>query len=792
MREPLLVKALLFLLSVLVVVEGNTTRCPHTTATRETKPLYLLTLVPFPDPRDGVGWDRGLGTVPGARVARDEINNHTDLLPGYHIELIEENIEACSLTETGTGLINLVKYTVSPPCHPVVAVIGLMCSSHTSILSPVAGHDGFNLIQLAAANSPIFRTKNKSFPHLWRVLGAGTVYADTTLALMDRFGWRRIGIIYDLDSAYFTHVATYFQSQVQVTPDKEVIYTASILRHNIPTDQIVSNIRSQAVRVLFVALNDLQAAELLCQFQAKGLTYPDYIWIQIGKRLDLIRQEKKCDDKILVKAKQGHIQLQIQSIPSNESTILVSGEDYSSYVHKYIENLKQVEEEYNTSILPDLVYSNLLYDQVWAFALAMNNSLPVLENRNLSLDNYTIGQLEITKVIEEQMAKLNFQGASGNIKFNDKHGVFATVDIYQVNGSDEMFIGSYVPQLESEQVSYNLSLSIDNSSLPDDEPPEEYVMIPLPISAVLYSFAGLIIIFTTVVLILLLYFREWPEVKATSPYISIIMLIGCFFFCFAAIFRTTYGTFIFNGNIIAYRVLVSADNFCMSSGLSMVIITIFFKLLRVHHFFSYMTLKLRKMWRTCSLFALILALSLWISMGYLIVEILVPVYPTYYDRNETVSNILIVVKELVYPADQHLPGIICFIAVLLYNVVFLSFIVYFAIRTRKIEQQQFKDTKKVNIFVAFLVVILALEILIAVAFLLGNLYWRANVTTSCFQLLLALCVPVVFFLPKLVPSMFKPKPIIRRNSARRSSSRASLRRTFSPPQYSNSLRISGK
>ena len=64
------------------------TGCPNTTADWDTKPLYLLTLVPFPDPRDDTGWDGGLATVPGGEIARDEINNQSDLLPGYHIELI--------------------------------------------------------------------------------------------------------------------------------------------------------------------------------------------------------------------------------------------------------------------------------------------------------------------------------------------------------------------------------------------------------------------------------------------------------------------------------------------------------------------------------------------------------------------------------------------------------------------------------------------------------------------------------------------------------------------------------
>ena len=166
----------------------------------------------------------------------------------------------------------------------------------------------------------------------------------------------------------------------------------------------------------------------------------------------------------------------------------------------------------------------LLYDQVWALTLALNNSLPVLESRNLSIDNYIIGQRVITDIIEGHLAKVDFQGASGRIKFSDNHGVQPTVDIYRINGSREVLIGSFVPYRISEnEVIYNLSLTINSSDVPDDEPRVEFIFIPLPVAALVYTAACLTILFTTIVLLLLVYFREWPEVKATSPLLSSMM-----------------------------------------------------------------------------------------------------------------------------------------------------------------------------------------------------------------------------------------------------------------------------
>ena len=767
---------LLLFLAVVLAAEG--TSCPNTTAvTKGTKPLYLLTLLPFPDLGDNAGWDRGLGTVPAARVARDEINNRTDLLPGYHIELIVEDIEACSRNEAGIGLNNLVKYTVNPPCRPVVAVTGLMCSTHTARISPVAGHEGIDLVQLSVANAPIFNVQNLSlFPHLWRVLGSGTVYADAMLSLMNTLGWNKVGILYETTS-YFTHVTNRFEKLLSNQPEKKVRFSIGIHKLNSNLiKQIVSNIREQFGTVLFVALNDQMEAQLLCKLQEERLIFPSYIWVHVGKRLArTIETNTVCSTTDLLAAAMGHIQLEIRAIPLIESVLLVSNETYHDYRIKYNESLQEVRKEYTTkNVTYENIYANLLYDQVWALSLALNNSLPVLESKNLSIDNYVIGQREITDVIENHLAKVDFQGASGRIKFTDNHGVQPTVDIYRINGSREVLVGSYVPYRTSENdLIYNLSLTINSSDVPGGEPRKVFIFIPLPVAAMIYTAAGLTILFTTVVLLLLIYFREWPEVKATSPLLSSLMFIGVYLLSVGILFRTSYGSFRFSEEDSTYGRLTSIAKFCDSLGLTLLVVTIFFKLLRVHHFFSNMTLKLKHMWKSCSLLFLVMSLSLFINIVHIVIDNVHPVQPMYHIQEIVIDNVLVIIKRLKFPADLREVGYIGSGVVLAYNYFFLIWILYLAFRTRKIEQKQFKDTKKIYIFVVVLVVTQVLEYLISIPLSLSLYFWQANFVVSLSNWILAMSVLVILFLPKLLPSMFKPKPV-RRRSTRRSSSRRKI------------------
>ena len=130
---------------------------------------------------------------------------------------------------------------------------------------------------------------------------------------------------------------------------------------------------------------------------------------------------------------------------------------------------------YNESdIISEVVSGSYYYDQVWALALALNKSLPVLKNKNLSIDNYTIGKPEITNVIEEQMANLSFRGAGGLVEFNQYRSVSTPVQIIWFIGETERNVGVY----NSLNVA-NFHISINASDLPKDRLDNVYVLIPL-------------------------------------------------------------------------------------------------------------------------------------------------------------------------------------------------------------------------------------------------------------------------------------------------------------------------
>ena len=685
-------------------------------------------------------FNKYLGTryLTSALIAQEEINNRSDILPGYHIELIEDRIEVCSSPDAGIGLVNLVKHTVSPPCRPVVAVIGLVCPSHASILYPVVGYEGFDLIQMSLRSQIL----NKRIPHLWHFVGTATVYSDIVLAIMDEFNWKRVGVVYDSGSALISELANDMEQKIRKSSNKSVAFSLGIRETKaFYLDAVISNIKTKETGVLVTLLTYTQIEALLLLIHNHNLTHPHYTWIHVGKTLPRLVAARRANYENTL----GHLFL--YSLSKQESRkILVSNETLSEYYSKFRTLFKQ---QTNRSI-PNSLIEKRNYDQVWAIALAINNSFSELKNRNLSIDNYTIGQPAITAVIEEQLRNLSFQGASGWIKFNQYRSVSSLIEVFWVSDNETYKrIGIYNPLHP-----LDFHVNIDSSDLPRDTVPRvyEYILIPLPLAIVLYILTGCVIIFTTIQLILYLCYKRHKIIKATSPYLSLLMFAGCFLFCAAAIQHTTLGSIDLSPE--TFTAMAIANFTFVINGISLIFITLFVKLLRVYRIFTCWSKDLGKQWNNFPLLIIILSLSA-IPNIFLAVLIILkpPTHSSYYykffkgnlpvieihTRIETTSNYTFIGLAATYIA------------------VFLTLVLYIGIRNRKIKMKNFNTSGQVYLPLAVLVITIGLTISTVIIFLVREQEPIANAVMVTLFLIFVTACQLILFLPKILSAMFDEK-----------------------------------
>ena len=221
---------LLVILLLCVAATNGSSQCPVTTGKKNLKPLHILTLLPISRRRSPIG-QGSLSHIAGAHIAQSEINRRKDLLLGYRLETIVKSTGwRCVFSPRqliSTGLDTMVKYTVNPPCTPLVAVNGLSCALQTSFISYIAEKHRFDLIHFATSRLQT-RSASANFTRLWRIIDSGAVYADAVLSIMDKFDWNRIAIAYDRNWQSLRAIALRIRTRVLSSPNKKVLFTASV------------------------------------------------------------------------------------------------------------------------------------------------------------------------------------------------------------------------------------------------------------------------------------------------------------------------------------------------------------------------------------------------------------------------------------------------------------------------------------------------------------------------------------------------------------------------------------
>ena len=111
------------------------------------KTLYFLTIQPYPDPTATLqpALQDGPEVIAGAELAIQLINNRTDILEDYRLELINDDGGCNIVVKTVTSFARQIFQQVK---QPIVGVIGGGCSDSSLTLSPLLARDEISLINM--------------------------------------------------------------------------------------------------------------------------------------------------------------------------------------------------------------------------------------------------------------------------------------------------------------------------------------------------------------------------------------------------------------------------------------------------------------------------------------------------------------------------------------------------------------------------------------------------------------------------------------------------------------------
>uniref|UniRef100_A0A671MYB2 Gamma-aminobutyric acid type B receptor subunit 1-like n=1 Tax=Sinocyclocheilus anshuiensis TaxID=1608454 RepID=A0A671MYB2_9TELE len=389
------------------------------------KKLYIGALFPMSG-----GWPGGQACLPAAQMAiyihvvlLNLVNNRTDILPDYELELIHYD-SMCDPGEATKLLYDLL-YT-----EPIKIVLMPGCSSVSTLVAEAARM--WNLIVFSYGSSSPALSNRQRFPTFFRTHPSATLHNPTRVRLFQKWGWTKIATIQQTTEV-FTSTLDDLEERV-----KEAGIEISV-RQSFLTDPAVAvkNLKRQDARIIVGLFYETEARKVFCEVFKEKLYGKKYVWFLIGWYADNWFKIKdpaiNCTVENMTEAVEGHVTTEIVML--NPETVRgASNLTSQEFLAQLMSRLggKNPEETGGFQEAP------LAYDAVWALALALNKTVAPLRAKGWALEDFNYNNKEITAEIYRALNTSSFEGVSGHVVFDAQGSRMAWTLIEQLQGTKKL------------------------------------------------------------------------------------------------------------------------------------------------------------------------------------------------------------------------------------------------------------------------------------------------------------------------------------------------------------------
>uniref|UniRef100_A0A667X6R7 Gamma-aminobutyric acid (GABA) B receptor, 1a n=1 Tax=Myripristis murdjan TaxID=586833 RepID=A0A667X6R7_9TELE len=471
------------------------------------KKLYIGALFPMSG-----GWPGGQACLPSAQMALDLVNNRSDILPDYELELIHYD-SMCDPGEATKLLYDLL-YT-----EPIKIVLMPGCSGVSTLVAEAARM--WNLIVLSYGSSSPALSNRQRFPTFFRTHPSATLHNPTRVQLFQKWKWTRIATIQQTTEV-FTSTLDDLEQRV-----KEAGIEISV-RQSFLTDPAVAvkNLKRQDARIIVGLFYETEARKVFCEVFKEKLYGKKYVWFLIGWYADNWFKIKdpaiNCTVENMTEAVEGHVTTEIVML--NPETVRGASNLTSQ---EFLAALMSRLGGMNPEETGGFQEAPLAYDAVWALALALNKTVAPLKARGRRLEDFNYNNHDITSEIYRALNTSSFEGVSGHVVFDAQGSRMAMTLIEQLQGGSYKKIGYY----DSSQK--NLSW-FGNDVWIGAGPPadrtvviEEFRFLSQKLFAAVSVFAGLGILLGIVCLTFNIYNSNVRYIQNSQPYLNNMTAVGC-------------------------------------------------------------------------------------------------------------------------------------------------------------------------------------------------------------------------------------------------------------------------
>ena len=495
-----------------------------TNAVQKNKTIYILSLLPYPDPLFNPSWREGLAISLALDMAQDQINNQTELLPDYHIELIHDDSGCEYTTKAYVSLMRNVFYSDKK----VIGIVGPGCSRSTAALAQLTSRKEVALVTVHGGGSPLLSNRTL-YPYALSSLGASSLLAATAFRLTKESNWTRVGVLFDEFRLFHS---SNVQAFINFTVEKnlQIGFSSPVYDTFIPLEIILN----EGLRINFLFTPVETTQRVLCLAMHRGMVYEAYQWIITSNFFDEVAvdvnftfsdQQYHCSKEQMKEvALYRTFFLNFKLSPLNETAPSTHSKySFTEYDELFRERIDKQNSQnliLNHTNISYSIWSTYFYDSLWTWSVALDS----LSRKHPSLDltKFGYGDSAFSDMVMEEFYRLHFRGVSGSVRFlNDSGSIVRTFSVVQVINDTAQQVAYYE---DTERLFYSTKKFFSISDKFEDEIQGiSKAVVVLFLTTTLLQLAVLICFH-----VLTIKYRFYPSVKASSFKLNIILYVGCY------------------------------------------------------------------------------------------------------------------------------------------------------------------------------------------------------------------------------------------------------------------------
>ena len=486
--------------------------------------------------------------IPAALIALDEINNSSSILQGYHLQLDVKDSQCDpirALAEYSYRISEELGGDNTSATLPYnLGIVGPGCGVVTESLASV-NERSLKLPIVSYGLPPVMKeqlmTLFDTSRSILRSMGSA-------IGVLRHFNWtHNIAFLTEdadvfvrtVENVIFTDVNGTSSLQDSVgriaLSEFSKINVRTLTANMVSVEKFLNSVREKNVRVIIALVSQKNAAELICMVKSTGYVPGNgYVYIFVGSFASNWWQIERDICNLTKLDVQSTLVISGDIIQPNVDVLLYSGQTVHDFKVEYSRRLREWCSFDIFSRRATDTAAGSVYDAIWAFALALNQTTSLIDEMAESSTRYDSGVLSN---IVQSLKRVNFQGVTGPFYFED--GQRGRPDtILQIQGGDTNVVAQYNGSFDLVPDVMFIWNGSDNMTVPSDEP--RIVMETVPIYwlviTMVFTISGFIFCFF--MCFFNWYYGHHKILLASSQRLNYVILVGVIFGYFTVVILT--------------------------------------------------------------------------------------------------------------------------------------------------------------------------------------------------------------------------------------------------------------